>query len=111
MTIASETPVKFGPIADEHDCLKRLIVEIRQLLIDQQASQHLVSSILAELSESVRRHFVHEEVEDGFFGNVVDQAPWLKNQAGALIDEHRDMATQLSRLQWQSRQGQASAVW
>ncbi len=111
MTIATENSVEVAPFVDEHDCLKRLIVDVRQLLIDQRASQHVVSSVIAELAESVRLHFVHEEVENGFFESVIDQAPWLKDQAGLLIDEHCDMAAQLSQLQWRSRHGGPSAVW
>jgi hypothetical protein len=111
MTIAPETSVKYDPFADEHDCLKRTIVGLRRVLTEQRVSQDAVSSLLADLEESVRSHFVHEEVEDGFFENVVDQAPWLKGRADALLDEHRDLAAQLAQLRWRARQGKPSAAW
>lgn len=111
MILAQESAVKFDPFAEEHDHLQHTILDLRQILAERHAPQEAVVELFTEFTESVRAHFVHEELEDGFFESVVDQAPWLKHEADALIDEHRDLAAQLAQLQWHAERGVPSDTW
>ena len=111
MTLAPEPSVKFDPFEEEHDHLKHAILDLRRVLTERQASQDAVIERFAAFAESIRAHFVHEELQDGFFDSVVDQAPWLNERADALIDEHRELSAQLAQMQWHVAQGVLADAW
>jgi len=111
MTITQEASIKFDPFAAEHDRLKRTLARLRQVLVERMAAQSEVVALLADFADSVRAHFDHEEQFDGFFDNVVDEAPWLNDRTEALIDEHGELRSQLEQLQSHAINGVPSDAW
>lgn len=110
MTTAINSTVKFDAFAEEHESLERTLAELRRMLARRRDAR-AATRALADLSNQVKSHFVHEEQEDGFFDNVIDQAPRLKGRAATLIEEHAAMAEALGELQRYASRNAPSQEW
>ena len=110
MVPTTDSTAKFDAFATEHEGLDQSLSAFRELLTKRKDARATVST-LAELSDRVMSHFDHEEQDDGFFENVIDQAPRLKKQATLLIEEHTLMANALTDLRRYVANDVPSETW
>jgi len=110
MTTEVDSFERFDPFVHEHECLHETLGDLRWFL-EERRSPEKFASALAEFADHVQAHFVHEEEAEGFFDNVIDQAPRLKTRADALIEEHAVMSRELARLQRHAKEGVVSDEW
>jgi iron-sulfur cluster repair protein YtfE (RIC family) len=83
----SESDARHEQIQREHEELRGLLGEIHRVLSERLESVANVSEMLASLSKHIETHFSEEEV-DGFFDDIVEQAPRLSTRTSALRNEH-----------------------
>jgi len=102
--------IKFDAFAEEHECLQSTLTEMRMLL-SERGNPGLAIETLADLAGHVVTHFVHEEQDDGFFDNVVEQAPRLQSKAAELIEEHATMIDALTGMQIFAAKNEPSEAW
>ncbi len=110
MFSATDTTKKFDAFAEEHESLERSLASLRDLLVQHQDAEAAIDAC-ETLAVHVRTHFVHEVEEDGFFANVIEQAPRLKARANDLIREHVAIGAALSELQTYATNNPPSETW
>ncbi len=96
---ATSKSVKFDPFAEEHDHLRDILEQIQLQLDDRSIPRHDILVAFSELHREALEHFVHEEQFDGFFDNIIDQAPRLHTSAKRLIAEHMRFLGDLQTMQ------------
>jgi hypothetical protein len=105
-----DSTAKFDAFEQEHEDIERTLAELREILLVRQ-DDLMVIVTLGSLCNDLKSHFVHEVQKDGFFDNVIEQAPWLKNRADALIREHAQFGDALEELLSRASQGTPNASW
>lgn len=86
-------------IQREHEELRKQLGNVRQTLAKRLATVVNVAELIGKLCEEVETHFTQEEI-DGFFDQVVEQAPRLSSNTEQLRAEHvrlRELIRDLSR--------------
>ena len=77
-------------IMHEHDVLRDKLQRIHAVLAEPGPAQDEIEALLREFLTTLVVHFSNEENE-GFFSEVTACAPHLKERAGKLCVEHRQM--------------------
>lgn len=83
----------FREIKEDHAHLKTILDRLRTLAAHPPAIENHrreFSDLLSELADQLALHFSLEEAY-GYFEDAVDIAPWLHEEAGTLIQQHRDL--------------------
>ncbi len=81
----------------EHEELRELLGRVHLLLTARVAAAADVRSCMASLREQIEGHFRDEEVE-GFFEQIVDQAPRLDSRVDELRAEHAQLRSDVIKL-------------
>jgi iron-sulfur cluster repair protein YtfE (RIC family) len=97
-------------IQREHEALRESIAHIHQLLAAHNTPGDELATQLHRLHTALVEHFWHEEHE-GFFDEVVSQAPRLTPQAHKLCAEHQEMLHTASELSRFASAGAGSETW
>jgi hypothetical protein len=105
-----DSTVKFDAFADQHDRIGRMLAEVRELLA-QRRDALMVTATLGSLHVHLELHYVQEIQEDGFFDTIIEQAPWLKKRAVALIREHTLLTNALEELLSRANEGTPTEKW
>ena len=75
-------------LAAEHKQLRTLLGDAARTFAQRREAVKEAARTLAAVSEEVREHFQDEEKEDGFYEQIVEQAPRLLGRADELRAEH-----------------------
>lgn len=100
----------FEDIRREHEALRENIAHIHHHLAAHNTPGDAMATQLHHLHSSLVEHFWHEE-HQGFFDEVVGQAPRLAPQANKLCAEHQVMLHTASDLARFAAAGAGSEVW
>ncbi|MFO0915652.1 MAG: hemerythrin domain-containing protein [Pirellulales bacterium] len=97
-------------IGEEHGELNSAIEALQEALVKRSAAPGQLLATFQELARCVRRHFEHEE-EGGYFANVLETAPWLRDRVGELLRDHPEMTRQLDVLLEYTGRGTPNGRW
>lgn len=97
-------------IRREHEELRGLLGNVRQTLAKRLATVANVAETIGKLCEEVETHFTQEEI-DGFFDQVVEQAPRLSNDTDQLRSEHVQLREVIRKLSDCASKGDGSDDW
>lgn len=97
-------------IRDEHEALRQLLGHLHQVLTGRTQMPDHVAEMIASLRKHLTTHF-REEEEDGFFDEIVEQAPRLSGQAGQLCEEHISLREAVEELDRVAATKTGSASW
>jgi hypothetical protein len=95
--MAAETSQSCEQIHREHEQLRERLKFLHQRIDVQPATPEELAKLLQELKEALHVHFHNEECE-GFFDEIVAQAPQLSRQAKKLTQEHTELLHQVDAL-------------
>jgi hypothetical protein len=87
----------FERVRVEHATLRQRLVEVRSILDDPNASFAAISAQLLGLFDELAIHFYNEECE-GFFDEIIQQAPRLETERTRLCEEHVEMLDQTASM-------------
>lgn len=85
------------PIADEHEELMFRLTQFREVLARRKIKPAALVDCIDALSDVVRAHFAHEEV-DGYFDHIVQMAPHLTHKIDTLKEQHQAFRQALADL-------------
>jgi iron-sulfur cluster repair protein YtfE (RIC family) len=106
MTHTNPSDDAYEKIVREHERLRSLLSELKQMLFERTVAFPEVTKRLAELQSLLASHFRTEE-DSGCFGDVVNHAPHLSDKVSALISEHTELCKAIGELATASQcQGQ-----
>ena len=94
----------------EHDVLRDKVKRIHAVLAEPGPAQDEIEVLLREFLTTLVVHFSNEENE-GFFSEVTAYAPLLKERAGKLCVEHRQMLHDANELCRFAAAGSPSIPW
>ncbi len=97
-------------IMHEHDALRDKLHRIHAVLSEPGPAQDEIEALLRKFLTTLVIHFSNEENE-GFFREVTACAPLLKERAGKLCVEHRQMLHDASELCRFAAAGSPSIPW
>ena len=97
-------------IMHEHDALRDKVKRIHAILAEPGPAQDEIELLLREFLTTLVVHFSNEENE-GFFSEVTACAPLLKERAGKLCVEHRQMLQDANELCRFAAAGSPSIPW
>jgi hypothetical protein len=99
-------------IMQEHDALREKVQHISSVLADPVPDQEESEKLLREFLTALIVHFSNEEqVEEGFFAEVLKSAPRLCGQADQLCVEHRQLLHDAQELCRFASAGSPSMPW
>ncbi len=110
MASVTDPTKKFDAFVEEHEALERSLHELRELIQQQQDGGATIYACRV-LGEHVHAHFRHEVQEDGFFANLIEQAPRFEDRARELIGQHAQLNRALTDLQEFAVGDQPSPLW
>jgi len=97
-------------IRQEHDELRNLLRRVHQALEDDTSSHVQITAMLQDLSEHVAVHFQQEETE-GFFDQIVRDAPRLVSHVDALRADHTKLLETMYGMKQQAAKRDDSESW
>ena len=96
-------------IAGEHQELRQLLRQFRELLAARDADSAALTIGVDELTHVIEAHFRHEEMTDGHFAELLAVAPRLQHRIEALKDQHLGFLAALEGLRDSARSHSGSA--
>jgi hypothetical protein len=110
MNVDTITNGVFENIQREHDLLREQLGHIHRLLSRHDTPGDQIAAQLQHFHGELIDHFWNEQ-NDGFFADVVTQAPNLTTQARKLCAEHRAILLKVSELARFAAAGYGSEAW
>jgi iron-sulfur cluster repair protein YtfE (RIC family) len=85
-------------IAGEHENLLQLLHQFHRLVAAREMDRPQLTLRVEALASVVEAHFRHEEAEEGFFADVLAEAPRLEPKIDLLRQQHAGFRAALARL-------------
>ena len=85
-------------LLEDHTQLWKIVEQCRKTLPEGSVRRGLLANLLQTLLERLLDHFWQEE-NDGYFVDLIDQSPHLKNSIEELLQQHPTMVKQIIDLQ------------